>query len=99
LSSITAAGAVFMGAWTPEALGDYVTGSNHVLPTYGHAKSYSGLSVEDFMVSISVQTASKNGIQNIGGLAMALADIEGLDAHKMAVKVRLEALEVQNVEC
>jgi histidinol dehydrogenase len=97
LPSITAAGAVFIGAWTPEALGDYVTGSNHVLPTYGHAKSYSGLSVEDFMVSISVQMASEKGIQSIGALAMALADIEGLDAHKMAVKLRLEALEVQNV--
>ncbi|MDA7742317.1 histidinol dehydrogenase [Francisellaceae bacterium] len=86
--------AVFMGAWTPEALGDYVTGSNHVLPTYGHARSFSGLSVTDFMVAISVQEANKQGIQAIGGLAVALAEIEGLDAHKEAVKVRLDALNV-----
>ncbi len=98
LPLIQTGGAVFMGAWTPEALGDYVTGSNHVLPTYGHARSFSGLSVTDFMIAISVQEANKQGIQAIGNLAMALAEIEGLDAHKEAVKIRLEALEKITLE-
>ncbi len=82
------AGAVFVGKWAAEALGDYVTGSNHVLPTYGFAKSYSGLSTIDFMKSISVQYVTKEGLTAIGDLAMQIAQIEGLSAHKLAVEVR-----------
>jgi histidinol dehydrogenase len=86
------AGAVFVGPWAAEALGDYITGSNHVLPTYGYAKAYSGLATVDFMKAISIQNVSKQGIKNIGEMAMRLADIEGLKAHEMAVKIRLESL-------
>ena len=94
IDSVENAGAVFVGAWAAEALGDYITGSNHVLPTYGYAKAYSGLSTIDFTKAISVQSVSKQGIKNIGEMAMRLADIEGLDAHKVAVKIRMEDLKI-----
>lgn len=86
------AGAVFLGPWTAETLGDYVTGSNHVLPTYGYARSYSGLSVLDFMKFISFQTVTKEGLKKIGPYAEKLAEIEGLDAHKQAVSLRLREM-------
>ena len=92
VDKIQNAGAVFVGSWAAEALGDYMTGSNHVLPTYGYAKAYSGLATVDFMKAISIQTVSKQGIKNIGDIAMQLADIEGLEAHKNAIKIRLESL-------
>lgn len=92
IAGIENAGAVFVGPWAAEALGDYITGSNHVLPTYGYAKAYSGLATVDFMKAISIQNVSKQGIKNIGEMAMRLADIEGLKAHEMAVKIRLESL-------
>ncbi|MCL4130713.1 UNVERIFIED_CONTAM: hypothetical protein GTU68_039000 [Idotea baltica] len=92
IDSIENAGAIFVGPWAAEALGDYITGSNHVLPTYGYAKAYSGLATIDFMKAISIQNVSKQGIKNIGKMAMRLADIEGLKAHEMAVKIRLESL-------
>ncbi|WP_119342714.1 histidinol dehydrogenase [Facilibium subflavum] len=84
------AGAVFVGRWAAEALGDYVTGSNHVLPTYGYARSFSGLSTIDFMKATSVQYVTKAGLSEIGNLAATLAQIEGLGAHKLAVDLRLE---------
>ncbi len=89
IGKIINAGAVFVGPWAPETVGDYVTGSNHVLPTYGYAKTYSGLSVMDFMKFISIQTVSKAGLQKIGPYAEILATLEGLDAHKNAVSLRL----------
>lgn len=92
VESIENAGAVFVGPWAAEALGDYITGSNHVLPTYGYAKAYSGLATIDFMKAISIQNVSQQGLKNIGQMAMRLADIEGLKAHEMAVKIRLESL-------
>ncbi len=92
ISQITNAGAVFLGAWTPETLGDYVTGSNHVLPTYGYAKTFSGLSMNDFMKIISFQQVTPEGIKNIGPYAEKLAELEGLDAHKNAVTLRLRNL-------
>jgi histidinol dehydrogenase len=85
------AGSVFIGRWTPESLGDYSSGTNHVLPTYGHARSHSGLSVTDFMRRMTVQTASREGLREAGADAMALAAVEGLDAHRMAVAYRLGA--------
>lgn len=90
VEKIENAGAVFVGPWAAEALGDYVTGSNHVLPTYGYAKAYSGLATIDFMKAISIQNVSKEGIKNIGEIAMRLADIEGLKAHENAIAIRLE---------
>ncbi|MFI4954495.1 MAG: histidinol dehydrogenase [Gammaproteobacteria bacterium] len=86
------AGAVFMGYWTPETAGDYVTGSNHVLPTNGFARSVSGLSIMDFMKFIYFQTVTAEGMQLIGPHAEVLAALEGLDAHKNAVSVRLKSV-------
>lgn len=86
---VSAAGSVFIGPWTPESLGDYCSGTNHVLPTYGYARAYSGLSVGDFMRRMTLQRASFSGLQNVGPCAATLAAAEGLDAHRMAVEFRL----------
>ena len=93
LARIETAGSVFLGDWTPESLGDYCSGTNHVLPTYGYARAWSGLSVSDFQLAISVQQASPDGFRLIGPTARTLAELERLDAHALAVKLRLEALE------
>jgi histidinol dehydrogenase len=90
--NIYSASAVFVGPWSPETVGDYVTGSNHVLPTYGYAKSYSGLSVLDFIKFINVQSVSKMGLKALGKHAAVLSEIEGLMAHKKAVSIRLQDL-------
>lgn len=87
---IECAGSVFIGAWSPESVGDYASGTNHVLPTYGYAKNYSGLSTLDFMNAISFQQLTQLGLQRLGPSVMTLATIEGLDAHRLAVAVRLE---------
>jgi histidinol dehydrogenase len=92
------AGSVFIGPWTPETLGDYVTGANHVLPTNGYARSYSGLSVLDFMKFISFQTVTQQGLANIGPYAEKLAALEGLSAHKNAVSLRLKENEIESKE-
>ena len=86
---VTAAGSVFIGPWTPESLGDYCSGTNHVLPTYGYARAYSGLSVSDFLRRMTLQCASHFGLRSVGPCASTLAGAEGLDAHKMAVEYRL----------
>jgi histidinol dehydrogenase len=93
LARVEVAGSVFLGDWTPESLGDYCSGTNHVLPTYGYARACSGLSVADFQLSISVQQASAKGFRLIGPTARTLAQLEKLDAHALAVTLRLEALE------
>ena len=92
LPYVEAAGSVFLGRWTPESLGDYCSGTNHVLPTYGYAHRYSGLSLADFMRSMTVQEASPQGLRAIGPTAETLAALEGLDAHARAVSLRLAAL-------
>ena len=86
---VSAAGSVFIGPWTPESLGDYCSGTNHVLPTYGYARAYSGLSVNDFLRRMTLQRASNFGLRNAGPAAVTLARAEGLDAHAMAVEYRL----------
>jgi len=86
---VTAAGSVFIGPWTPESLGDYCSGTNHVLPTYGYARAYSGLSVSDFLRRMTLQRASNFGLRSVGPCASTLARAEGLDAHSMAVEYRL----------
>jgi histidinol dehydrogenase len=93
LPRVGAAGAVFLGLWSPETMGDYCSGPNHTLPTYGYARSYSGLSLEDFQKRITVQELTPAGIQGLGPTAQVLADLEGLDAHAAAVTIRLEALQ------
>jgi histidinol dehydrogenase len=89
LPRVSAAGAVFLGHWSPETLGDYCSGPNHTLPTYGHARAYSGLSLEDFQKRITVQELSRGGLEALGPTAQVLAGLEGLDAHAAAVTVRL----------
>jgi histidinol dehydrogenase len=91
LDGIESAGAVFLGEWAPESLGDYCSGSNHVLPTYGHARSYSGVSVSSFQKQITVQDVSAAGLRAIGPCAATLAAAEQLEAHRRAVTLRLAA--------
>ena len=93
LPRIQNAGSVFLGAWSPEPMGDYCSGTNHVLPTYGYARAYSGLSVLDFIKGITVQELSPAGLRNLGPVAVELAKLEGLDAHASAVSRRLDVLE------
>jgi histidinol dehydrogenase len=81
-------GAIFLGRWAPEALGDYVTGSNHVLPTSGAARFASGLSVTDFMKRTSLQRISEDGFRHLASAAETLAEAEGLPAHKLSVSIR-----------
>jgi histidinol dehydrogenase len=92
LEKVRNAGSVFLGPWTPETMGDYCSGTNHVLPTYGHARAYSGLSVFDFVKRITVQELSPQGLVDLGPTARTLARLESLDAHANAVTVRLDAL-------
>jgi histidinol dehydrogenase len=82
-------GSVFLGPWTPESLGDYCSGTNHVLPTYGWARSYGALGVADFMRRMTLQQASREALAEAGPEAIILAQTEGLEAHAMAVRCRL----------
>ena len=84
------AGSIFLGEYSPEAIGDYLAGPNHVLPTSGSARFASGLSVNDFVKRTSLIKCSKTGIEKIGQLAINLANYEGLHAHARSVKKRLE---------
>lgn len=92
LPNIRNAGSVFLGAWTPETMGDYCSGTNHVLPTYGFARAYSGLSLVDFQKRMTVQELSADGLRDLGPTAVTIAGLEGLDAHANAVQVRLRQL-------
>lgn len=94
LDGVTSAGSVFLGQWTPESVGDYCSGSNHVLPTYGYARSYSGVSVASFVKQITVQQLTADGLRAIGPCAATMAAAEQLEAHRRAVTLRLAALEV-----
>jgi histidinol dehydrogenase len=93
LDRVRTAGAVFLGHWSPETLGDYCSGPNHTLPTYGYAKAYSGLSLEDFQRRITLQEVTPAGLADLAATAQVLAQLEGLDAHAAAVSVRLAAIE------
>jgi histidinol dehydrogenase len=95
LDGIESAGSIFLGPWTPESVGDYCSGSNHVLPTYGYARSYSGVSVASFVKQISVQEVSADGLRAIGPCTATLAAAEQLEAHRRAVSLRLDALGVR----
>ncbi|MDQ6648467.1 MAG: histidinol dehydrogenase, partial [Pseudomonadota bacterium] len=98
LEGIESAGSIFLGQWTPESVGDYCSGSNHVLPTYGYARSYSGVSVASFQKQISVQEVSAEGLRTIGPCTVILAAAEQLEAHRRAVTLRLAALEQRSTE-
>ena len=93
LPGIRNAGSVFLGAWAPESVGDYCSGTNHVLPTYGFARSYSGLGTDQFMRQMTVQELSRDGLVSIAETVIELANLEGLDAHAAAIECRLEAIE------
>jgi len=97
LGHVINAGSVFLGAWTPETMGDYCSGTNHVLPTYGHARAYSGLGVADFVKRITVQEVTPGGLNDLGRTARTLARLESLDAHANAVTVRLEVIERESL--
>ena len=90
LSKIHNAGSVFIGEFSPESVGDYASGTNHSLPTYGYAKSIGGVSVEQFMKGITFQELSKEGLENISKTVIELAKTEKLQAHANAVKIRLQ---------
>lgn len=90
LSELTHAGSIFVGHYTPESGGDYATGTNHVLPTYGFARNYSSLGLLDFYRRYTVQEATREGLQGLGAAIIQLAETEGLRAHARAVSIRLE---------
>ncbi len=92
ITKITNAGSVFLGNYSCESAGDYASGTNHTLPTYGYAKNYSGVSLDSFVKKITFQKLSKEGIKNIGDAIELMADAEGLQAHKNAVSIRLKTL-------
>jgi histidinol dehydrogenase len=91
LAEIRNAGSIFVGPWTPESVGDYCSGTNHVLPTYGFARTYSGLGVDQFMRQMTVQELTREGLENLGAAVVSLAGLEGLDAHAAAVTRRLRS--------
>ena len=83
------AGSVFIGNYSPEAVGDYASGTNHTLPTNGYAKAFGGVSLESFLKYITFQKLTEQGIQNIGPVVEVMAKAEGLEGHARAVRVRL----------
>ena len=93
LNDIQHAGSVFLGDWTPESVGDYASGTNHVLPTYGQVRTYSSLSLADFCKRFTVQQLTPSGLAGLANTVMTIADAEGLDAHLNAVKLRVESME------
>ncbi|MGJ8675637.1 MAG: histidinol dehydrogenase, partial [Pseudoalteromonas sp.] len=92
LDKVKNAGSVFVGDYTPESAGDYASGTNHVLPTYGYSATYSSLNLLDFFRTYTVQTITKSGLTQLSKAILPLADAEGLDAHANAVSIRLEAI-------
>ncbi|MCL1124881.1 histidinol dehydrogenase [Shewanella surugensis] len=92
LQNIRAAGSIFLGAYTPESVGDYASGTNHVLPTYGYSRTVSSLSLADFCRRFTVQELTAQGLAHLGGTVMTLANAEQLDAHKNAIAIRLASL-------
>lgn len=91
LPEIRNAGSIFLGPWSPESVGDYCSGTNHVLPTHGRARAYSGLSVDQFMRHMTIQELTREGLLALAPSVFALAALEGLDAHAAAVRCRLPA--------
>lgn len=92
LSNIKNAGSVFLGKWTPGSAGDYITGANHVLPTYGYSNTYSSLRVSDFQKVITVQKMTKRSLCNLSNSISELSLVEGMDAHNNSVMVRVNFL-------
>lgn len=95
LEHVMNAGSVFLGSWSPESVGDYASGTNHTLPTYGYARMYSGISIDSFMRRFTAQQLTKEGLRNLGPTVMTLAETEQLEAHKRAVRFRLNDIKNQ----
>jgi len=95
VDSITSAGSVFLGDWSPESAGDYASGTNHVLPTYGYTATCSSLGLADFQKRMTVQELTPQGFMNLAATIETLAAAEQLDAHKNAVTLRVAALKEQ----
>ena len=93
LNDIQHAGSVFLGQYSAESMGDYASGTNHVLPTYGYAKTVSSLGLADFSKRMTVQEISKDGLKDLGPVVSLLAEKELLDAHKLAVDIRLKTIQ------
>ncbi|WP_427982319.1 histidinol dehydrogenase [Agarivorans sp.] len=89
LPQIENAGSVFLGQWTPESVGDYASGTNHTLPTYGYTRTYSSLGTLDFMKRFTVQELTEQGLKDLSSAVIPIANAEGLDAHRRAVTLRL----------
>ncbi len=89
LATLRNAGSVFVGPWSPESVGDYCSGTNHVLPTYGFARTYSGLGLDQFMRQMTIQELTRDGLGALAGTVTSLAALEGLDGHAAAVTRRL----------
>lgn len=97
LDHIENAGSVFLGRWTPESVGDYASGTNHVLPTYGYARMYGGVSLDSFTKQMTVQSLTEEGLKVLGPSVAKMAQVEGLDAHMRAVTFRLQELSKKSV--
>ena len=95
LPELDNAGSIFLGAYSPESMGDYASGTNHVLPTYGYTKTYSSLGLADFSKRMTVQELSPEGFKNLAKTVEVMAEAEQLDAHKQAVSIRLAKLNAQ----
>jgi len=91
-AGVTSAGSVFLGHLTPEAAGDYASGTNHTLPTGGYARNYSGVSLDSFLKKITFQRITPEGLQHVGPVVETMAEAEGLRAHARAVTLRLESI-------
>ena len=87
---VTAAGSVFVGAYTPESAGDYASGTNHTLPTSGWARSHSGVNIDSFMRKMTLQEISRDGLRRLAPTIVAMAEAEGLQAHAAAASIRTE---------
>lgn len=98
IEQIKHAGSVFVGAWSPESAGDYASGTNHVLPTYGHVRTHSSLGLADFCRRFTVQKLSADGLKTLGTTITTLARAEKLEAHARAVDIRLEMITKENRE-
>lgn len=92
LPLVDSAGSVFLGPYAPESVGDYASGTNHVLPTFGYAKMYSGVSIDSFVKKMTVQELTKEGLSGLGPHVSTMARCEGLEAHAQAVDIRLDRL-------
>jgi histidinol dehydrogenase len=92
LEKIINAGSVFIGKYSCESAGDYASGTNHTLPTYGYAKACSGVSVDSFIKKITFQKLSEEGVRNLGPIVEKMAECEQLQAHKNAMTLRINSL-------